>query len=482
MIQLTRNKKDFLNYFFLLCVVFFLTHLIYTFFTTDLNLQMASIFIDIIFASLFLLAIFKFDYAFFTSLLLLPLFFLLENVSIISQIYHSQSLSGLSFYSIDPRVIGFSIAILFSALFLFKKKLIKFSNAPLSTIIPLAISFLCLSAFWSVGQQEKFVQVSFYILLSTLYFTAYFSIKDKLSFYRLIVFLIALSIPAILMAYFQIFGGLFFEYTDINIRRVSGPFNSPNLLGSFLLVTSALATILLLVFKTVDYRKYNKYIIFYLIATLPIFFLTFSRSAWIGVVVFLTIFSLQSKRFIISATLAFILLLSAMFMFEATRERISGFSERTMFDSVYARTNIWRMSHKKFLEKPFFGYGAGSFSEVINDAKESAGGTDNPHNDIVFFAVEGGVAGVAEFLGIIGGFYLYLIKFHLRIKKSLLTTQIGKRDKLYILSLGIIALFIAITVVSIVESYYEGNFLYLFVWALLGGWFALVQKELGFKK
>ena len=480
MTRLTKDKKDPLSYFSLLCVVFFLAHLIYTFFTTDINLQMASIFIDVIFVGLFSLAILKFDYAFFASLLLLPLFFLLENVSIINQIYHSQSLNDLSLYSIDPRVIGFSIAILFSIIFLSKKSRVKFFKAPLSKIIPLAISFLCLSAFWSVGQQEKFVQFSFYILLATLYFTAYFSIKNKVSFYHLVVFLIVLSFPAIFMAYFQIFGGLFFEYADMDIRRVSGPFNSPNLLGSFLLVTSALATILLLVPKTADYKRYNGYLIFYLIIVLPIFFLTFSRSAWLGAVVFLAIFSLQSKRFIISAILALILLLSAMFMFEATRERVSGFSERTMFDSVYARTNIWRMSHKKFLEKPFLGHGAGSFSEVINDAKESAGGTDNPHNDIIFFSVEGGVVGVIGFLSIIFSFYFYLIRFHIRIKKIGHINQ-RKRNYLYILSLGITALFIAMTIISMVESYYEGNFLHLFVWSLLGGWFALAGKELKMK-
>lgn len=451
-------------------------HLVYTFFNADIILQLASIFIDVIFASLFLLAILNFDYSFFMALLLLPVFFLLENVSVINQVYNSQSLGGLSFYAVDPRVIGFSSAIFFAIIFIYKKKPILLRKAPLSGILPWAISFLCLSAVWSVGGQEKYVQVSFYILLVILYLTTFFSIEGKKSFYRLIVFFIALSLPAILMAYFQIFGGLFFEYADMDIRRVSGPFNSPNLLGSFLLVSTALATVMLVI-KAGKRREHKWYLISYLFLALPIFFLTFSRSAWIGMVVFLAIFSLQSKRFILGTTLAFILLLSIMLMFESTRERVSGFSERTMFDSVYARTNIWRMSHRKFLEKPFLGHGAGSFSEVINDAKESAGGTDNPHNDIVFFAVEGGVLGIVSFLSIIITFYFYLVKFHIGVKKIERTNQ-DKGVYLYIVSLGVIALFVAMTVVSMVESYYEGNFLHLFVWSLLGGWFALVQKEI----
>jgi len=481
MIKSIRNKTLVLNYFFLFFVLAFFAHLVCTFFSTDITLQLASIFIDVIFAGLFLLAIFKFDYAFFVSLLLLPVFFLLENMAIINQVYNSQSLSGLSFYAIDPRAIGFFSAIFFSLIFIYKRKPALFKKTPLLKIIPLVISFLCLSSFWSVGGQEKYVQVSFYILLASLYFATYFSVINKTSFYRLIFFFIILSVPAILMAYFQIFGGLFFEYADMDIRRVSGPFNSPNLLGSFLLVTFALAIMLMSIIRREKYEVYKGGLIFYLMLALPIFFLTFSRSAWIGMVVFLAIFSLQSKRFVLGVGLTFILLLSTMLMFESTRERVSGFSERTMFDSVYARTNIWRMSYGKFLEKPFFGHGAGSFSDVINDAKESARGTDNPHNDIVFFAVEGGVVGVVSFLSIIFTFYFYLFKFHFRIKKTQIINKI-KRDNLYIISLGVISLFVAMTVVSMVESYYEGNFLHLFVWSLLGGWFALVQKSLPIEK
>jgi O-antigen ligase len=457
----------------------FFGHLVYTFFNGDITLQLASIFIDIVFAALFLVAIFKFDYAFFGSLLLLPVFFLLENISIINQIYNSQSLSGLSFYAVDPRVIGFSSVIFFAVIFIFKKKPRLFKKTPLIRVIPVAILLLCLSAFWSVGGQEKYVQVSFYILLAILYFTTYFSIKGVSSFYRLIIFFIVLSIPAVSMAYFQIFGGLFFEYADMDIKRVSGPFNSPNLLGSFLLVSIALA-IVVLVSKIKKNREHKWYLISYLFFAMPIFFLTFSRSAWIGIVVFLAIFSLQSKRFVVGALLSFTLLLSMMLMFESTRERVNGFSERTMFDSVYARTNIWRMSYKKFLEKPVLGHGAGSFSEVINDAKESAGGTDNPHNDVVFFAVEGGIVGVISFLSIIGTFYFYLIKFHINIKKQQQNKKV-KEDYLLVVSLGVISLFVAMTVVSMVESYYEGNFLHLFLWSLLGGWFALAQKEMMIK-
>ncbi len=479
MAEIIKNKKLVLNYFFLFLVFLFLGHLIYTFFNVDITLQWATIFIDIVFAALFSVAIFKFDYAFLGSLLLLPVFFLLENVAIINQVYNSQSLSGLSFYAVDPRVIGFSSAIFFAVIFILTKRPSLLKKIPLLKVIPVAIFFLCLSAFWSVGGQEKYVQVSFYILLAILYFTTYFSVKGISSFYRLIIFFIILSIPAILMAYFQIFGGLFFEYADMDIKRVSGPFNSPNLLGSFLLVSIALATVVL-VSRIKKYRKDKWYLISYLFFAMPIFFLTFSRSAWIGIVVFLAIFSLQSKRFVVGALLSFVLLLSMMLMFESTRERVNGFSERTMFDSVYARTNIWRMSYKKFLEKPVLGHGAGSFSEVINDAKESAGGTDNPHNDIVFFLVEGGVVGVISFLSIIVAFYFYLIKFHIGIRKQQQDENI-KGKQLPIVSLGVISLFVAMTVVSMVESYYEGNFLHLFLWSLLGGWFALAQKEMMIK-
>ncbi len=466
-------QESFFRYLFLLFVFLFVVHLVYVFFALDINIQLSSIFLDIIFISIFLLAISNLEYAFFMSLILLPVFFMLENITILNQVYNSQSLNSLSFHSVDPRVIGFFMAIFFSWIFIYQKKDISILKIPAIKIILLMVGYFCLSALWSMGQQERYVQIGFYLLLTTLYIVAYISVQNKISFYRLISFLIALSIPAIFMAYFQIFGGLFFEYADMDIHRVSGPFNSPNLLGSFLLVTSALVIILLIVLKR---KIYKVYLLIYLFLALPIFFLTFSRSAWIGMIVFLAIFSSQSKRFVLGVLLICTLLFSSMLMFEATRERLNGFSERTMFDSVYARTNIWRMSYKKFQEKPLLGYGTGSFSEVINDAKESAGGTDNPHNDLVFFLIEEGIIGAVLFLSVTLSFYCHLFKTHIKINKNIITPK-EKEKYLNTLSLGIISLFIALTIISTVESYYEGNFLHLFIWSLLGAWFALAKRE-----
>ena len=477
MLQLIQNKKRLLNYFFLGFVLFFLAHLVYTFFCVDIILQISSILIDLIFIALFTTAILNLNYAFLVSVLLLPVFFFMENATIINQIYNSESLAIASVYSLDPRIIGFCTVAFFSVLVIAEKKKKIFRQVPMLKIIIPAIIVLSSSVIWSIAGQEKYVQMCFYILLLILYLVSFVSVKDVISFYRLLGFFVMLSVPAVLMAYLQIFGGVFFEYADISIKRVSGPFNSPNLLGSFLLVVFALIMIMLLAFNIKRYLKYRWLLILYLILILPIFFLTFSRSAWIGIVVFSVIFSLHNKRFFAGAVLTFILLLSVMLVFETTRERINGFSERTMFDSVYARTEIWRLSYKKFLEKPFLGYGAGSFSETINDAKESAGGTDNPHNDIVFFAVEGGIIGVISFVSIIVAFYINLFKIQfITLRKKVHRTD-GK-IKWNILSLGIIALFVATTVIGTLESYYEGNFLHLFLWSVLGGWFALAKRKM----
>ncbi len=459
------------KYFFLILIGGLSYHLIISLFSTDYKLIMDTIFIDAILIGVFLVALLKIDYAFFVSLLLLPVFFLLQNLSIISQVYQSQASLSFSFYAIDPRVIGFSLITLFSGLILWKKRA-SLKTVPNVKTIFLVLGYFCLSVLWSQGD-DKYIQLSFYFVLFSLFLTTNILVQNIKSFYRLVSFLIALSLPAILLPYYQIFGGIFYEYSDLDIKRVSGPFDSPNLLGSFLLITIASAIILLFHFQKQKIKKYTWLLLSYLFLAVPIFFMTFSRSAWLGFIIFLGIFSLQKKKLIIVGIFLTLLLIPLLLAFEPTKNRIEGFTNHTMFDSMYARENIWYLSGRKFLEKPFFGYGAGSFPEVINDAKESANGTENPHNDLVFFWVENGLLGVILYLVLIFGFYYQIIKTHLKIKSG----KNSDKNSYLIISWGAIALFASLTVISTVESYYEGNFIHLFTWSLLAGWLAVNNKN-----
>ncbi len=460
------------KYFFLILIGGLSYHLIISLFSTDYKLIMDTIFIDAILIGVFLVALLKIDYAFFVSLLLLPVFFLLQNLSIISQVYQSQASLSFSFYAIDPRVIGFSLITLFSGLILWKKRA-SLKTVPNVKTIFLVLGYFCLSVLWSQGD-DKYIQLSFYFVLFSLFLTTNILVQNIKSFYRLVSFLIALSLPAILLPYYQIFGGIFYEYSDLDIKRVSGPFDSPNLLGSFLLITIASAIILLFHFQKQKIKKYTWLLLSYLFLAVPIFFMTFSRSAWLGFIIFLGIFSLQKKKLIIVGIFLTLLLIPLLLAFEPTKNRIEGFTNHTMFDSMYARENIWYLSRRKFLEKPFFGYGAGSFPKVINDAKESANGTENPHNDLVFFSVENGLLGVILYLVLIFGFYYQIIKTHLKIKSG----KNSDNNSYLIISWGAIAILVAMTVISTVESYYEGNFIHLFTWSLLAGWLAVNNKQL----
>ena len=459
------------KYFFLILIGGLSYHLIISLFSTDYKLIMDTIFIDAILIGVFLVALLKIDYAFFVSLLLLPVFFLLQNLSVISQVYQSQTSLSFSFYAIDPRIIGFSLITLFSGLILWKKRA-KLKIIPNAKIILLTLGYFCLSVLWSQGN-DKYIQLSFYLVLLFLFLTTYTLIKNIRSFYRLVAFLITLSLPAILLSYYQIFGGIFYEYSDLDIKRVSGPFDSPNLLGSFLLITIASAIILLFHFQKQNIKKYTWLLLSYLFLAMPIFIMTFSRSAWLGFIIFLGIFSLQKKKLITVGIFLTVLLIPLLLTFEPIKNRIEGFTNHTMFDSMYARENIWYLSRRKFLEKPFFGYGAGSFPEVINDAKESANGTENPHDDLVFFSVENGLLGVILYLVLIFGFYYQIIKTHLQITSSRNPNKVSY----LIISWGAIALLVSLTVISTVESYYEGNFIHLFTWSLLAGWLAVNNKN-----
>ncbi|HHX58827.1 MAG TPA: O-antigen ligase family protein [Candidatus Moranbacteria bacterium] len=443
-------------------------------FSLDLKEQWPLIMVFLTLAGLFLLAAFNLQLAFLISLILLPGFFALDNLTIISKTYDISFEQNSYFSLVDIRLLGFLITLILAILFLVKKRP-DFFSAPLSRVMTSFVTFICISAFWSIGQETKFIQVSFFLLLALLYFIAYFSVKNLKSFYYLIGFIAFISIPALLMAYYQLLGGWLYEYSDLDIKRITGPFEKPNQFGSLLLITSALSIILLTALKEKMTRFYKNSLWLYLFFAFPIFILTFSRSAWIGLVVFLLIFASQKKQLLFTTLVVGFIALIGMLSVDVTNERIRGIFQRSMFDSVYAREEVWQLSFAKFKQAPLIGYGAGSFTEVIRDAKESGGGTDNPHNDLVFFSVETGIIGVIGFIWLTLGFYYYLIKSHLLIRKQKTASENGF---LQIISLGMIALMVTISTISFVESYYEGNFLYLIFWPLIGNWLAAANYQI----
>lgn len=461
------------SYFLLALALFFSAIGSIMTFSLDIKEQWPLIFVILTLAGLFFLAAFNLRIAFLISLILLPGFFALDNLAIISRTYDISFEQNSYFSLMDTRLLGFLITLILALIFLIKKRP-HFFSAPLSKVMTLFVSFICLSAFWSIGQQTKFIQLAFFLLLALLYFIAYFSVKNLKSFYSIIGFIIFISVPSLLMAYYQLLGGWLYEYSDLDIKRITGPFEKPNQFGSLLLITSALSITLLIALKERMPRFYKNILWLYLIFTAPIFILTFSRSAWIGLVVFFLIFASQKKQLLFTTAIFGILALIGMLSFDVTNERIQGIFQRNMFDSMYAREEVWRLSFEKLKQKPFLGYGAGSFSEVIRDAKESGSGTDNPHNDLVFFSIEIGIIGAIGFIWLTIGFYYYLIKSHLKIKQK---TAL-KNGYLQIISLGIIALMVTISTISVVESYYEGNFLYLIFWPLLGSWLATANYKL----
>ncbi len=474
MLKKIQKENSFLKILFIGTSTSLVIHLSYLLLSSDPKLNLTIIILDFILSSVFIVAVYKLNYGFLFSLFLLPIFFLIENLTILDKTYTHQSSLSFSFYNIDPRIIGFLLTSLFALLILRTKKICS-SLSLLNNIILLTIGYLSFSVFWSIGS-DKYLQISFYLLLLSLFLLTQASLKKIKDFYKLAFFLIVLSLPAILISYYQIFSGLFYEYADVDIHRVSGPFDSPNLLGSLLLLTISLSLILLSYLNQIKETKYNLFLFAYLFSSLPIFIVTFSRSAWLGLVIFLGFFSLQKRKMFLAIILLFSILLSFMLMMEPTKERLSGFSEHTMFDSMYARKNIWRMSYKKFLAKPFWGYGAGSFATVINDAKESHNGTENPHNDLVFFSLEGGLMGLIAYLAIILSFYYYTLKHHYQLYK-LSKKQPEIFYPILIISWGILALLIAFSVISMVESYYEANFLHLFTWSLLSGWLTISNQK-----
>lgn len=360
----------------------------------------------------------------------------------------------------------------------------KFKKPPLFILILFAIAFFIATFFWSFYPAKTFSQI---IILSApfiVYWLAFNFIQKKEDIIKLFLAAIFSSVfPIILSAKELITGNLFFE-PDSSLGRITGGFSHPNPFGLYLFLVLALILILIYSIKFKDNSFIKKILWTYFIFVLPFFILTYSRTAWISLIIFaVLLFFNRKKIFQWVKIFPFLILLTAgLLLFQPTQERISEIFTRSSFDSISAREAIFKMGLAKFSEKPILGYGVGTFEEIIMDEKESSEGSSLAHNDWIMFSVEGGIIGLIIYFSYTMGALIYLIKSQklaressncevliLKEKEILLFDKLGK---------GLLVFFlVAFFLTGISEAIILKTVLEIMLWSVLGGYFSLVFKK-----
>jgi O-antigen ligase len=466
--------------FFRILSIIFIGGLVPIVFSTNWQDQPVFFALVVISGILFFIASIDLKKALGITLLFLPGFFLLDNFNEISTTFQIGSTSDLmQKLSSDAKSVGFLLCAIFSIAIITKQRK-EIKNIPLFLTLPFSVLLLCVSFFWAPNQDLALAQVIFYIFLLCSYFIAFLFIKKPADFYVFIFILLGYATLTLILSYYQLFSGLLYLHEDSSITRLSGPFAQPNPFGNYLYLMISLTMICLFSLREKS-GQIKQYLLIFLVLAAPIFILTLSRSSWIALAVFLVVFfSKQKKKNIIIMFLLGTLVMLTLLMFDATKERIQGIYQHSMFDSVYARREVWSLAYKKFKSQPFLGYGAGNFQEIIKDAKETDSGTARAHNDIVFFAIEGGLLAIAGYAIFIAGFASQLIKaFRLAKIKPKLEIKILQNNaqiSLNVIATGLIAIIVSVLVLGAAESHFEANIFQIFIWSLFGCSFSMFQK------
>jgi O-antigen ligase len=181
----------------------------------------------------------------------------------------------------------------------------------------------------------------------------------------------------------------------LRILRAYGTLPHPNILGGLILVTLLGPASF---FLTGRKRNYPALILFSLGIVLAI--LTFSRSAWLGLIVFFVLLLLKAKHvdharvFLLVSTAALTAFLTLLPLHDLFFTRIGASTVETETMSMAGRSWITGQALSAIREHPLTGLGIGSF--VINLANTAVEGApiEPVHNVILLATAELGVAGL----------------------------------------------------------------------------------------
>lgn len=208
---------------------------------------------------------------------------------------------------------------------------------------------------------------------------------------------------------------------DVGYGRPYGIFQQPNVLASFMATTLILAGYLL---QKIECKKTQAFLLITALLNMWVITVTVSRSGYLGVIIALFLFApwayqQHKKRFLL-----FVLtLLIAIGIASLKGEGALGARNTDALKEGGVRLQFYSHSWQMIKEKPLLGYGYGSFeknylitiAERVKNGELPAYGSHltHPHNDTLFWAVEGGVVPLLAVLLLIVSFLNLLKAFNL---------------------------------------------------------------------
>ncbi|MFT6984244.1 MAG: O-antigen polymerase [Psychromonas sp.] len=207
---------------------------------------------------------------------------------------------------------------------------------------------------------------------------------------------------------------------DVGFGRPYGIFQQPNVLASFMATTLILAGYLL---QKIKNKKLQSFLLLTALLNIWVITVTVSRTAYLGLLIALLLFIPWAWQTNKKKLGVFILALSLGVGFALLKGDALGARNVDNLKEGGVRLDFYKHSLLMIKEKPLMGYGYGGFSRsyLINTAEQVKNNTSkpeiayltHPHNDILFWAVEGGIVPIVAILLLVISFLRLLRAFKL---------------------------------------------------------------------
>ncbi len=252
-------------------------------------------------------------------------------------------------------------------------------------------------------------------------------------------------------------------------NRVFGSFVHPNILAYILMVVLGICIIL---WRITPNKLARVALFIFGIISIGILALTFTRGAWLGILIIIAIW-LFSKPKLFTFTLLIALFIYGIFSLAGPSihksisiqyaqnpiiQRLQPDTDQET-SSVQWRLRTWKETLPAFYERPWIGHGIGSFENVRTAfiTYESDLTALEAHNDYLRLAIEVGALGLATY-----------ILLYLSILKNLVSTlsKLSYTQKSY--AIGLVAITVALFIMSFGDNILRNVPLQWIYWTLVG--------------
>ncbi len=261
----------------------------------------------------------------------------------------------------------------------------------------------------------------------------------------------ALVRVGLLSSVFPLLAGLYQLVTGTGNRELSsfnrlvGTFAHPSAYAFYLVMIALLGVCVSL---ATDRRRVRIWVAALVVLLLGSAILTYTRAAWLGLAVGLSVIgAFSNRRLLVAAFLASAVL---VMFFPQITDRLSDVSlSPDDPGSMASRVRLWVAAAPQIVSRPLVGHGLGSFGSYYHY---------DPHNDYLRVAFEIGVPGLLAYSWML----LSLIRVAWRAYRSVTERYHGG------VSLAFVAMWLAYVVMSSTDNLIQGTAMQWYFWAMAG--------------